>query len=79
MFINFLSLIFKMLHTEEELENILNNFKERILVKNCLECWENISFYTDGRVVCCNKINNIDIRLIRIHVFVIGKFQQLQY
>ena len=45
-----------MLYTEKELENILNNFKERILVKNCLECWENISFYTDGRVVCCNKI-----------------------
>ena len=45
-----------MLHTEEELENILNNLKERILVKNCLECGEKNSFYTDGRVVCCNKI-----------------------
>ena len=54
--LNFLSLIFKMLHIEEELENILNNFKERILVKNCLECVEKKSFYTDGRVVCCNKI-----------------------
>ena len=52
----FLFFIFKMLHTEEELENILNNFKERILVKNCLECVEKKSFYTDGRVVCCNKI-----------------------
>ncbi|KKO74029.1 hypothetical protein AAJ76_1340002275 [Vairimorpha ceranae] len=34
-----------MLHTEEELENILNNFKERILVKNCLECGENFFLY----------------------------------
>ena len=43
--LNFLSLIFKMLHIEEELENILNNFKERILVKNCLECGENFFLY----------------------------------